>query len=185
MSTQRRCCAGAAKNNYPNAAGVSVKSTTARCCFGPSSIERAKAGRRSPCFLPDTRLFPACSTPASIYLLRSLPDPGVLAGPAADTCQNRVLTDLHQQWISIRTDGGSTVEGCRTVLPYETPGLRFLRKHGHLKLSVEALMLERTHGDTCGGQLTAACPGTSSVLDMLRNARSRARSALRCENGPQ
>src|SRR5690349_3238729 len=29
-----------------------------------------------------------------------------------DTCQNRVLTDLHQQWISIRTDGGSTVEGC-------------------------------------------------------------------------
>jgi len=34
------------------------------------------------------------------------------------------------------------VEAVRAVLPYETPGFRFLKKHGKLKLSVEALMLE-------------------------------------------
>jgi hypothetical protein len=35
------------------------------------------------------------------------------------------------------------VEAVRSVLPYETAGFRFLRKHGYLSLSVEALMLER------------------------------------------
>jgi len=33
-------------------------------------------------------------------------------------------------------------EAVRTVLPYETPGFHFLKKHGKLKLSVEALMLD-------------------------------------------
>jgi hypothetical protein len=34
------------------------------------------------------------------------------------------------------------VEAVRTVLPYQTPGLQFLKKYGKLKLSVEALMLD-------------------------------------------
>jgi hypothetical protein len=35
------------------------------------------------------------------------------------------------------------VEAVRTVLPFETPGFVFLKKHGHLNLSVEALMLDK------------------------------------------
>ena len=35
------------------------------------------------------------------------------------------------------------VEAVRTVLPFETAGFRFLKKHGFLEHSVEALILKR------------------------------------------
>jgi hypothetical protein len=35
------------------------------------------------------------------------------------------------------------VEAVRAVLPYETPGFCFLKRHNRLDLSVEALMLEK------------------------------------------
>lgn len=74
----------------------------------------------------------------------------------SSTSFESALTGLYYKWGSLgywanrfyqkfsphckRYIGG--VEAVRTVLPIETAGFRYLKKHGYLRYSVEALILE-------------------------------------------